>query len=384
MSVWTDTQDPPWTGTTLRRVRSGNNKDKMTALEEAYDNLKQKTPDVCGTRRVTKLEIIRAASLNTDSLEEQLKQALASQPGLAPAVPTGDQTAGALPTQLPCPMPIWKIPTKVQGRLWTPPEARQPGPAWRWPPTLEWPVQVWEDPLPATATGSPTASATQARTLTGGDKTREDRQGKIRVSPWLIQANPQAGHSQPPPMDGSPARPFVIEDDPTRSDFRTWPTITLTEEQSPEGKTASVRESGRVLHDVEYRDAKTGEEITEPKRLERLKKRYKGRNPLLFHGKKKKDESDKKKTETDPLSESVKLKPNCLLLSDQLQKVVNRMKVDKKTGGNAGLSLSAQLQGVFSQMRAEEAISKEDSNPRRVQTIPKGPRGLQPPKPVGD
>ena len=43
------------------------------------------------------------------------------------------------------------------------------------------------------------------------------------------------------------------------------------------------------------------------------------------------------------------------------------MKVDEKAGGNTGLSLSVQLQGVFTQMRAEEAASKENSTPRRSQ-----------------
>ena len=157
--------DPPWTGMTPKRVRSGNNKDKMTALEAAYDNLKQKTPDVWGNQHTTRIDIIRAASLHTDSLEEQLKQALAAQPGSA--------AAGVLPTQLPCPMPSWEVPTKVQGKLWTPPAARQPNAAWKWPPTIQWPVQVWEGPLPATTTGSTVASATQARTSPGGDKATE-------------------------------------------------------------------------------------------------------------------------------------------------------------------------------------------------------------------
>ena len=75
MSDWADGQDPPWTGTVPRRVCSGNNKDKMNALEEAYNELKQQTPDVSGTRRVTKLDIIRAASINTAALEEQLREA---------------------------------------------------------------------------------------------------------------------------------------------------------------------------------------------------------------------------------------------------------------------------------------------------------------------
>ena len=105
MSDWADRQDPPWTGTVPRRVRSGNNKDKMNALEEAYNKLKQQTPDVSGTRRVTKLDIICAASINTAALEEQLREARASQPELSTTGPTGAQTAKSLPTHIPCPMP---------------------------------------------------------------------------------------------------------------------------------------------------------------------------------------------------------------------------------------------------------------------------------------
>ena len=80
MSDLADRQDPPWMETAPRRVRWGNNKDKINALEEAYKELKQQTPDVSGTRRVTKLDIIHAASINTASLEEQLREARASRP----------------------------------------------------------------------------------------------------------------------------------------------------------------------------------------------------------------------------------------------------------------------------------------------------------------
>ena len=54
---------------------SGNSKDKMNALEDAYNKLRSKTPSVSGTRRVTKIDIIRSASLHTAALEEQLKEA---------------------------------------------------------------------------------------------------------------------------------------------------------------------------------------------------------------------------------------------------------------------------------------------------------------------
>ena len=368
MSDLADRQDPPWTGTVPQRVRSGNNKDKMNALEEAYNELKQQTPDVSGTRRVTKLDIIRAASINTASLEKQLREARASQPELNTTGLTGAQPAKPLPTQILCPMPTWTIPTKVHGKLWTPPEVGQPGQNWIWPQTLEWPVQVWEDPLPTAGPDRPAASATQTQPLTGGEKTKASRRGEIRVSPWLIQANPQAGQSQHHPMNGSSDQPFIVEDDPTRSDFKTWPTITLTEEQSPEGRTAQVREYVRIQHDVEYRDTQTGEEITEAKRLERLRKKYKERAPHL-PGKKKKDGSAPKNTKKGSLPESAWLKggTNCLPLSEQLQKVVNQMKVDEKAAGSSGISLSTQLQGVFTQMRAEEATNKENSFPRKSQ-----------------
>ena len=93
MSDFVDREDPPWTGTAPRKARSGNNKNKMNALEDAYNELKQQTPDVSGTRRVTKLDIIRAASLNTASLEEQLREARASRPELSTAGLTGAQRA---------------------------------------------------------------------------------------------------------------------------------------------------------------------------------------------------------------------------------------------------------------------------------------------------
>ena len=142
-----DGVDPPWMGTTLgpRKERSGNNKDKMNALEDAYNKLKSKTPNISGTRRATKLDIIRSASLHTVALEEQLREARASRQGLSamgltgaqhalpsqqtPAIiprmlePRGLQNGQArLPTaQLPFPMPTWTLPTKVHGKLWTPP-----------------------------------------------------------------------------------------------------------------------------------------------------------------------------------------------------------------------------------------------------------------------
>ena len=95
--------------------------------------------------------------------------------------------------------------------------------------------------------------------------------------------------------------------------------------------------------------------------------------PLLDPEKKKKQKSNQKKTETDPTSESSKQQPNSLPLSDQLQKVVDRMKVDEKTGSNVGFSLSARLQDIFSHMRAKEAHSRKDSNPRRVQLAHRDP-----------
>ena len=247
MSDFVDRQDPPWTGTAPRRVCSGNNKDKMNVLEEAYNELKQQTPDVSGTRRVTKLDIIRAASLNTTSLEEQLREARASQPELSTAGLTGAQPARPLTTHILFPMPTWTVPAKVHGKLWTLPDVTQPGKNWMWPKTLEWSVQVWEDPLPTAGPDRPAASATQTKPPTGGERTKASRRGEIRVSPWLIQANPQAGQGQHHPMNGSSDQPIIVKDDPTRSDFRTWPTITLTEEeQSPEGRTAQVREYVRI------------------------------------------------------------------------------------------------------------------------------------------
>ena len=49
MLDFVDREDPPWTGTAPRKARSGNNKNKMNALEDAYNELKQQTPDVSGT-----------------------------------------------------------------------------------------------------------------------------------------------------------------------------------------------------------------------------------------------------------------------------------------------------------------------------------------------
>ena len=88
-----DGDDPPWTGTAPRKARSGNNKNKMNALEDAYNKLKSQTPNVSGTRRVTKLDIIRSASLHTASLEEQLREARASRPEMSAIGLTGAQHA---------------------------------------------------------------------------------------------------------------------------------------------------------------------------------------------------------------------------------------------------------------------------------------------------
>ena len=194
-----DGEDPPWTGTAPRKARSGNNKNKMNALEDAYNKLKQQTPDVSGTRRVTKLDIIRAASLNTASLEEQLREARASQPELSAAGLTGaqraplSQTARPPTTQLPFPMPTWTVPAKVHGKLWTPPGGTQPKNSWRWPQTLEWPVQVWEDPLPTPATrlDRPAAPGTQ-------DRVTHRRGEKGRKPTWWNKGVSMVDSGQPP------------------------------------------------------------------------------------------------------------------------------------------------------------------------------------------
>ena len=191
------------------------------------------------------------------------------------------------------------------------------------------------------------------------------------MSPWLIQANPQAGQSQPHPMNGSSDQPLIVEDDPTRSDFKIWPTITLTEEQSPEGRTAQVQEYVRIQHDVEYRDTQTGEEITKPKRLERLKKKYEEQAPHLPR-KKKKDESVPKNTKEGSLSESAWLKggTNRLPLSEQLQKVVNQMKVDKKAAGNSGISLSCPAPRHLHADESQGGHLQEELLSQKIPTIP--------------
>ena len=168
-------------------------------------------------------------------------------------------------------------------------------------------------------------------------------------------------------MNGSSDQPIIIKDDPTRSDYRTWPTINLTDEdRNPEGRTAQVREYVRIRHDVEYRDTRTGEMITDPKRLERLRQKYEGQDPYIPIPRKK-DETIPKNTAKDlpPGSSLLRGGANRLPLSTQLQNVVDQMKVDEKTAEGSGVPLSVQLQGVFEQMRAEEAAGKENSNPER-------------------
>ena len=112
----------------------------------------------------------------------------------------------------------------------------------------------------------------------------------------------------------------------------------------------------------------TGEEITEPKRLEKLRQRYEGQDPYI-PVKKKKDETVPKSTAKylPPGSSLLRGGANRLPLSTQLQNVVDQMKVDKKAADGSGIPLSAQLQDVFNQMRAEEAADKENSNPGRSQ-----------------
>ena len=249
--------------------------------------------------------------------------------------------------------------------------------------TLEWPVKVWEDPLPAPATrlDRPAVPDTRTESPTGEARKDASRRGGIRVSPWLTQANPQASRGNYNQMNGSPDQPIIIKDDPTRSDYRTWPTIDLIDEdQDPEGRTAQVREYVRIRHDVEYRDTRTGETITDPKRLERLRQKYEGQDPYIPIPRKK-DETIPKNTAKDlpPGSSLLKGGANRLPLSTQLQNVVDQMKVDEKTAEDSGVPLSVQLQGVFEQMKAEEATDKENSNPERSRWSHTDPNVSRPP-----
>ncbi len=135
---------------------------------------------------------------------------------------------------------------------------------------------------------------------------------------------------------------------------------------------------------MEYRDTQTGEEIMEPKRLERLRQKYEGQDPYIPV--KKKDETVPKSMAKDlpPGSSLLRGGANRLPLSTQLQNVVDQMKVDEKTADGSGIQLSAQLQDVFNQMRAEEAADKENSNPGRSQQSHQDPDASKAPKSAGD
>ena len=246
-----------------------------------------------GTRRVTKLDSIQSASLHTAALQEQLREARASRQGLSVMGITGNhhalsgqQTPAIKPrtlepcvlqtgpvrlpaAQLPFPMPTWTLPAKASGRLWTPPGGTRPGTSWQWPGTLEWPVKVWDGPLPAQSTVLDTSTVPDIRkeSITGEMRENASQPGRISVSQWLTQANPQLNVVNSGQLDGSLRQPIVIKDDPTRSAYRAWPTIDLVEEEQEQGEgTGQFHEYVKVRHKVEYRDRKTGKIITDPRR----------------------------------------------------------------------------------------------------------------------
>ena len=201
---------------------------------------------------------------------------------------------------------------EVSARPWTHGE-------WRWPGTINWPVGVWSNPLPLQPTSQDTLAEPVVRMEPVTEEVKEgqnnlvvsrqeivetteptwppspgqllappegyedenkNQHGRVNVARWLTNSTTQLDFVNLDQLGRSITQPIVIDADPTRSAYRTWPTVNLVEEDKEYGEGAvHLPEFTKVRHEVEDKDKRTKKVIRDPRLLKMLKHQTEKQSP---------------------------------------------------------------------------------------------------------